>query len=188
MTPTGSEPLPRGRARWPIFHPDATATNRSTSARISTEPATWWNGSSTRSNNVAGSRHATTNWRPTTSLSSSLRRSGYGCEFMSPRLVRRQDRRVSLSGDSGGLDSVSPSFDVAPQQFCQVFGAPVLWRRHARSEVLHSLAHGRCVKCLGRCLVEAADNRLGRSLWEEKSVPAVDGHFCQALLPGGRKI
>src|SRR5262245_18385185 len=65
-------------------------------------------------------------------------------------------RRVSLSGDSGGLDSVSPSFDVAPQQFCQVFGAPVLWRRHARSEVLHSLAHGRCVKCLGRCLVEAA--------------------------------
>jgi transposase len=23
MTPTGSEPLPRGRARWPIFHPDA---------------------------------------------------------------------------------------------------------------------------------------------------------------------
>src|SRR5262245_10146114 len=85
-------------------------------------------------------------------------------------------RRVSLSGDSGGLDSVSPSFDVAPQQFCQVFGAPVLWRRHARSEVLHSLAHGRCVKCLGRCLVEAADNRLGRSLWEEKSVPTVDGH------------
>jgi hypothetical protein len=97
-------------------------------------------------------------------------------------------RRVSLSGDSGGLDSVSPSFDVAPQQFCQVFGAPVLWRRHARSEVLHSLAHGRCVKCLGRCLVEAADNRLGRSLREEKSVPTVDGHFCQALLPGGRKI
>src|SRR5262249_38307754 len=48
-------------------------------------------------------------------------------------------RRGSLSGDSGGLDSVSPSFDVAPQQFCQVFGAPVLWRRHARSEVLHSL-------------------------------------------------
>ena len=45
------------------------------------------------------------------------------------------DRRVSLSGDSGGLDSVSPSFDVAPQQFCQVFGAPVLWRRNARSEV-----------------------------------------------------
>src|SRR5262249_24354166 len=75
-------------------------------------------------------------------------------------------RRGSLSGDSGGLDSVSPSFDVAPQQFCQVFGAPVLWRRHARSEVLHSLAHGRCVKCLERCLVEAADNRLGRSLWE----------------------
>src|SRR5215813_6084688 len=36
-------------------------------------------------------------------------------------------RRVSLSGDSGGLDSVSPSFDVAPQQFCQIFGAPVLW-------------------------------------------------------------
>src|SRR5215469_2428662 len=56
-------------------------------------------------------------------------------------------RRVSLSGDSGGLDSVGPSFDVAPQQFCQVFGTPVLWRRHARSEVLHSLAHGRCVKC-----------------------------------------
>src|SRR5262245_63264030 len=44
-------------------------------------------------------------------------------------------RPVSLSGDSGGLDSVSPSFDVAPQQFCQVFGAPVLWCRHARSEV-----------------------------------------------------
>src|SRR5262249_42546847 len=58
---------------------------------------------------------------------------------LAAELVRRQDRRVSLSGDSGGLDSVSPSFDVAPQQFCQVFGAPVLWRRHARSEVLHSL-------------------------------------------------
>jgi hypothetical protein len=97
-------------------------------------------------------------------------------------------RCVSLSRDSGGLDSVSPSFDVAPQQFRQVFGAPVLWRRHARSEVLHSLAHGRCVKCLGRCLVEAADNGLGRSLWEEKSVPTVYGHFCQALLPGGRKV
>src|SRR5262249_4562168 len=26
-------------------------------------------------------------------------------------------RRGSLSGDSGGIDSVSPSFDVAPQQF-----------------------------------------------------------------------
>src|SRR5215467_15058847 len=100
---------------------------------------------------------------------------------LAAELVRRQDRRVLLSGDSGGLDSVSPSFDVAPQQFCQVLGAPVLWRRHARSEVLHSLAHGRCVKCLGRCSVEAADNRLGRSLWEEKSVPTVDGHFCQAL-------
>src|SRR5262245_57593509 len=103
-------------------------------------------------------------------------------------LISRQVGLASLSGDSGGLYSVSPSFDVAPQQFCQVFGAPVLWRRHARSEVLHSLAHGRCVKCLERCLVEAADNRLGRSLWEEKSVPTVDGHFCQALLPGGRKV
>jgi hypothetical protein len=34
----------------------------------------------------------------------------------------------------GSLDSVSPSFDVAPQQFCQVLRAPVLWRGRARAD------------------------------------------------------
>jgi transposase len=42
-------------------------------------------GSSTRSSIVAESQRATTNWRPTTSLSSSLRQSDYGCALMSPR-------------------------------------------------------------------------------------------------------
>src|SRR5262245_2776962 len=93
-----------------------------------------------------------------------------------------------LCGDSGGLNAVSPCYDVAAQQFCQILGAPVLWHRRTRPEVLHSLAHGRRVKHLGRRLVEAPHNRLRRSPWEEKSVPAVDGHFRQALLASGRKI
>src|SRR5262245_64647895 len=78
-----------------------------------------------------------------------------------------------LCGDSGGLNAVSPCYDVAAQQFCQILGAPVLWRRRTRPEVLHSLAHRRRVKRLGRRLVEAPHNRLRRSPWADKSVPAV---------------
>jgi transposase len=39
---------------------------------------------STRSSTVAGSQRAMTSWRRTTSLSFSLRRSGYGCALMNP--------------------------------------------------------------------------------------------------------
>ena len=45
------------------------------SARISIEPAIWSSGSSTRSSRAAGSQRDTTNWRRTTWLSFSLRRS-----------------------------------------------------------------------------------------------------------------
>jgi hypothetical protein len=67
------------------FRRDAIAASRSASAHISIEPAIWSSGSSTKLNTVAGSQRAMTSWRPTTSLSSSLRRSGYGCALMSPR-------------------------------------------------------------------------------------------------------
>ena len=70
--PTGSEPLPPRGALGPTSHQSAIATSRSASARISTVPATWSSGSSTRSNSVGGSRRATTSSRPTTSRSSSL--------------------------------------------------------------------------------------------------------------------
>jgi transposase len=69
----------------PTFRRDAIATNRPASVPTSTVPATWLSGSSTRSSNVVGSRHATTNSPPTTLPSSSLHRSGYGCALMSPR-------------------------------------------------------------------------------------------------------
>src|SRR5262245_60607432 len=85
MMPTGSEPLLRGRARWPISRRDAIAASRSALAHIYIEPAIWSNGSSTRSGTVAGLQRATTSWRQTTWLSFSLRRSGYGCALMSPR-------------------------------------------------------------------------------------------------------
>src|SRR5262245_37969727 len=47
---------------------------------------------------------------------------------------------TSLCCDSGGLNAVSPCYDVAAQQFCQILGAPVLWHRRTRPEVLHSVA------------------------------------------------
>src|SRR6267154_4787331 len=60
-------------------HRKAIATIRSASALISTEPATWSNGSLTGSSNVAGSQLATPNWPPTILPSSNPHRSGYGC-------------------------------------------------------------------------------------------------------------
>ncbi len=47
--------------------------------------ATWSNGSSIGSNNVGGSRHATTSSRPTTSPLSSSHQYGCGSALMSPR-------------------------------------------------------------------------------------------------------
>src|ERR1700730_12212097 len=55
-------------------------------ACTSIAPAIWSNGSSTKLNNVGMSDLTTTNLQPTTSPSSSLRQSGYGCALMSPRL------------------------------------------------------------------------------------------------------
>src|SRR5262249_46368745 len=64
---------------------DAIAMTRCASARISTAPATWSNGSSIRSNNVDGSQHATTSSPSTILLSSNWHRYGCGCALMSAR-------------------------------------------------------------------------------------------------------
>jgi transposase len=73
------------RRAWPTYRREAIAASRSASARISTERATWSNGSSIRSNSVGGSRRATTSSRPTTWPSSSSHQYGCGCALMSPR-------------------------------------------------------------------------------------------------------
>jgi hypothetical protein len=49
--------------------------------------ATWLSGPSTRSSSVVESRRAAANSPPTTLPSSNLRRSGYGCALMGPRLT-----------------------------------------------------------------------------------------------------
>src|SRR5262249_12984810 len=85
MTPIGLEHLPPRGAFGQTFRRDAIATNRSASVPISTVPATWLSGSSTRSSSVVGSQLATTSLRPTTLPSSTLHQSGYGCALMSPR-------------------------------------------------------------------------------------------------------
>ena len=77
--------LAAARGVWANIPPRRIATIQSASARISTVLGIWSSGSSTRSSSVGGSRRATTNSRPTTSPSSSLRQSGYGCALMSPR-------------------------------------------------------------------------------------------------------
>jgi transposase len=77
--------LAADRGAWANVPPRSNRTDRSASARVSTVPATWSSGSSTRSNNVGGSQLATTSLRPTILPSSSLRRSGYGCALLSPR-------------------------------------------------------------------------------------------------------
>src|SRR5262245_48988259 len=64
VTPIGSEHSSRRGALGPTYRREAIATSRSASARTSTEPATWSNGSSIRSNSVGGSRRATTSSRP----------------------------------------------------------------------------------------------------------------------------
>ena len=90
----------------PTYRRDAIATSRSASARISTEPATWSNGSSIRSNSVGGSRRATTNSRPTTWPSSSSHQYGCGCALMSPRPNR---------GVSRGTGSNKASYPTEPK-------------------------------------------------------------------------
>jgi len=71
--------------RGPTSRRKAIATVRSASVRISTEPATSSNASSTRSSRVVASQRATTSLPPITSHSSSLRQSGCGSALMSPR-------------------------------------------------------------------------------------------------------
>src|SRR5689334_5644752 len=102
MMPTGSEPLPPTGAFGPTSRQDAIAASQSASAHISTVLGIWSSGSSTRSNSVAGSLHATTSSQPTTSPSSSLHQSGCGCALMSPRPI------------SGGAISVLRSPSCAP--------------------------------------------------------------------------
>ncbi len=100
MTLTGSEPLPPRRALGPTFRQDAIARSRSASVLTFIAPETWSSGSSTRSNNVGGSRRAMTSSQQTTSRSSSLRQSGYGCVLMSPRPKHKQNRRNRDRGDA----------------------------------------------------------------------------------------
>jgi transposase len=73
------------KGAWANIPPKEIATIRSASALISTAPATGWRGSSTGSNNVVGSRRATTGLPPTTLPSFNSRQLGYGCGLMSPR-------------------------------------------------------------------------------------------------------
>jgi hypothetical protein len=84
MTPIGSERSSQSGALGPTSRREAIATSRSASARISTEPATWSNGSSIRSNSVGGSRRATTSLQRTTWPLSSSHQYGCGCVLMSP--------------------------------------------------------------------------------------------------------
>jgi hypothetical protein len=60
---------------------------RSASARISTASGIRSNGSSIGSSTVGGSRHVMRNAPPTSSPSSRLQPSGYGCAFMSHRVI-----------------------------------------------------------------------------------------------------
>ena len=69
----------------PIYRRESIATSRSALAGISTEPATWSNGSSIRSNSVGGSRCAMITSRPIIWSSSSSHQYGCGCALMSPR-------------------------------------------------------------------------------------------------------
>src|SRR5262249_17957090 len=85
MMPTGSEHLWASTARGRTSHRDGTEKTHSVSARICTALATWSSGSSTRSSIVGVWQRVTTNSRPTTSHSSSLRPYAYGCALMSPR-------------------------------------------------------------------------------------------------------
>ena len=77
--------LVRQHGAWANIPPKRIGQRRSASARISTGLEIWSSDSSTRSSTVGEWQPATTSLRPTTSHSSNLRRSGYGCELMSPR-------------------------------------------------------------------------------------------------------
>jgi transposase len=57
----------------------------------------WSNGSSTRLSTAVGSQRATISWRRTTSPSSSLLPSGYGCALMSPRPSNSPFRHIRHS-------------------------------------------------------------------------------------------
>jgi hypothetical protein len=72
MTPIGLERSSQSGELGPTYCREVIATSRSALARISTGLATWSNGSSIRSNNVGGSRHATTSSRPAMILSAIL--------------------------------------------------------------------------------------------------------------------
>lgn len=83
--PTGSERLSAIMEPGRISLQSAIGRRCSASARISTGLEIWSSGSSTRSSIVVEWQPAKTSSRPTTSRSSNLRRSGYGCALMSPR-------------------------------------------------------------------------------------------------------
>src|SRR5438045_3447125 len=74
-------------------------TERSRSALVATfiAPAIWSSGSSTRSSNVGGSRRVTTSSRQTTSPSSGLHQSDYGCAYEGGSVH-----------DDGGVPDVGP--------------------------------------------------------------------------------
>lgn len=93
--------LAAARGVWANIPPRRIATIQSASVRISTVLGIWSSGSLIRSSSVGGSRHATTNSRPITSPSSSLRPSDYGCALRNPRpSTVRNASRTSPSAPS----------------------------------------------------------------------------------------
>jgi hypothetical protein len=106
--------LRREGASWPTSRQDAIVTTQSASARFFTVPEIWLSASSTRSNSVAGSLHAMTSSRRTSSPSSSLHQSGCGCALMSPRpCSAMREGRLGCSSTRGGpaRTKKSPSLD-----------------------------------------------------------------------------
>jgi transposase len=90
------------RRAWANIPPCAIAPSRSASVRISTERATWSNGSSIRSNSVGVLRRATTSSQRTTRPSSSSHQYGCGCALTSPR-----------------PKTIRPATDAAGRQLCR---------------------------------------------------------------------
>jgi transposase len=73
------------RGAWANIPPRRNRKDALCFSPICTALETWSSGSSTRSSSVGVWQRVTTSLRPTTSHSSNLHRSGYGCALMSPR-------------------------------------------------------------------------------------------------------